>query len=216
MKFIGARESLTSIDSLDFSSATILAEVALIRDAYYFRKPNVEAFMDKLVQLIKGQENVSDCRLFSQLPLELKDPKKTHPKQIRQKAKFLQVDLTPGEWSVYGALQGMFNAKPDLAILIDGFLIVFEAKFTEKFDEEQINRTKNITQIWASELLLKDLGFSTNPSYTVAKLGDSSMNVDLSWNEVLEVAKNFYSRRDRTLIALKNGVALLSNLRSNQ
>jgi hypothetical protein len=44
----------------------------------------------------------------------------------------------------------MFNAKPDLAITIDDYLMTFEAKFTEKFDCTQLGRTWKITEAWAS------------------------------------------------------------------
>lgn len=46
----------------------IFVEVALIRDAFHFRKTNNVEFMDDLVRIIMKQENVSSCRLYSELP----------------------------------------------------------------------------------------------------------------------------------------------------
>ena len=69
-----------------FENLRIFCEVAIIRDAYQVRKPNVSSFMDDLTVIIMSQENVKECRLYSELPKVLNDPGETHPKQIRQKA----------------------------------------------------------------------------------------------------------------------------------
>lgn len=60
----------------------IYTEVALIRDAYHTRKPNVTGFMDSLVKLVAIQEEAEFHRLYSELPEVLKNPAKTHPNQI--------------------------------------------------------------------------------------------------------------------------------------
>ena len=84
------------------------------------------------------------CRLYSELPEPLNDGRLTHPKQIRQKATAENIQLSENESKVYGAMQGMFNAKPDLVITIDNILLVCEAKLTESFDEGQLRRTSNM------------------------------------------------------------------------
>ena len=94
--------------------------------------------MDNLTRLIMKQENVTDCRLYSQLPELLNNIKNTHPKQIRQKATANNIVLNEGESKVYGAMQGMFNAKPDLVITIDNLLLVVKQSIQESFDEEQL------------------------------------------------------------------------------
>ena len=114
----------TSLLNCKFNDPSIFCEVSIIRDAYQSLKPDVNSFMDNLTQLIMKQENVTDCRLYSQLPEILRDIHKTHPKQIRQKASSLRLTLSESESKVFGALQGMFNAKPDLVIKIDNLLLV--------------------------------------------------------------------------------------------
>lgn len=207
VSFVGDKTKSLNPHLLDVSTARIYTEVALIRDAYYVRKPDVKPFMDRLVKIVQEQEQAFECRLYSELPEYLNNPKKTHPKQIAFKGKGI---LGDDEKKVYGAIQGMFNAKPDLVIIIGGYLIVFEAKFTEKFDNVQLKRTWNIAQVWASEILYRDLGFAEIPSYTVLKLGDSKMNVDISWQQVLEIAKKYYPNIDGSLIAFKHAVQLLN------
>lgn len=196
------------IFKIDLSQASIYTEVALIRDAYHVRKPDIEPFMNRLVSIVAIQEQVKKFRIYSELPEDLKNPKSTHPRQIKMKADKTGVKLTDEERKIYGAIQVMYNAKPDLAIAVDKYLIVFEAKFTEPFDGAQMQRTNNIARVWA-ELLYEDLGFADIPIYTVAKLSDKKQGVDLSWQEVLEVARTLYGTNDRSLLAFEKGVKLL-------
>jgi hypothetical protein len=162
------------------------------------------------------QEGINDCRLFSELPPILRDPRLTHPKQIRLKANTKGIQLSGGENIVYGAMQGMFNAKPDLVITIDTVLLVCEAKFTELFDDIQLKRTRNIAEVWAT-LLFEDIGFTESPAYTVFKLGAEKYYPDISWTDILEIAKQTYGENDRTRKAITAGVELLktSKIRIN-
>lgn len=194
--------------SLKYLNVAIYCEAAIIRDKYYNSKKDVNGFMDKLTKLLMKQEKVEECTLYSQLPSALNDIRFTHPKQIRQKAKEKGIFLTKDEMNLYGAMQGMFNAKPDLVITIDNLLLVCEAKFTEKFDKEQIIRTEKIAQVWA-ELLYEDLGFTEKPIYTVFKLGAAKSNPDVSWEEVSEIAERTYPEDDRTRAAIRSGVEIL-------
>ena len=191
-----------------YENVGVFCEVAIIRDVFQNLKPSVNEFMDSLTKLIMIQEGIQSCRLYSELPEILNNPKLTHPKQIRQKAATEGIEFTQNESKVYGAMQGMFNAKPDLVITIDNILLVFEAKFTESFDDEQLKRTKNISEIW-SNLLFRDFGFSEKPEYLVIKLGSSRYGADISWAEILEIAKGVYNESDRSFIVLKHGVTLL-------
>ncbi len=191
-----------------YENVQIFCEVAIIRDVFQNLKPSVNEFMDSFTKLIMIQEGIQSCRLYSELPAILNNPKLTHPKQIRHKAATERIEFTQNESKVYGAMQGMFNAKPDLVITIDNNLLVFEAKFTESFDEEQLQRTKNISEIW-SKLLYGDFGFPEPPEYIVIKLGSTKLGADIGWAEILEIAKDIYDESDRTFIALKNGVNLL-------
>jgi hypothetical protein len=208
----GVAISEGSLDDRRSSDATpaILTEVALIRDAYFARKPNVSAFMDALVDLAAKQESVSERRLYSELPEVLRDHRQTHPKQIATKARERGIELSDGERRVYEAVQAMFNAKPDLVIVLGDAFVVFEAKFTEAFDAEQLKRTEAIAQVWA-ELLYADLGFQAPPPYAVAKLGDAGAEVHLSWQDVLAIARETYGPQDRSRIAFEHAVALLEN-----
>lgn len=165
--------------------------------------------MDSLTELIMQQEEVKECRLYSQLDNVLNNPERTHPKQIRQKATSEGIQLSDNESKVYGALQGMFNAKPDLVITVDDFLLVFEAKFTESFDEIQLKRTNNIAQVW-SKILYKDFGFQTCPKYKIIKLGAKKFKPQINWTDVYKIAQSAYKSDDRTLYALEKAVELLA------
>jgi len=183
----------------------IYAEAALIRDAYYARKPLASHILDDMVRLLMQQESVSQCRLYSKLPEELSNGSKTHPKQIRQKAGNL---LTREEEQVFGAMQGMFNAKPDLVVCIDEGLLIYEAKFTLDFDLEQIQRTENIGKIWAA-LFYADLGYTKPPKVTVLKLGLAKFSPDISWEDVARISANIYADNDRTRIAIENSCSII-------
>jgi hypothetical protein len=76
----------SGLTNLKYENLAIFCEVAIIRDAYQNKKSMVNPFMDDLTRIIMKQESVDDCRLYSQLPESLSNPKYTHPKQIRQKA----------------------------------------------------------------------------------------------------------------------------------
>lgn len=188
--------------------ASIFAEVALIRDAYYHRKPNVAPFMDALVELVREQQQIPDARLYSALPEELRDPRRTHPKQIAQKGTALGL-LGPNDQRVYGAIQGMFNAKPDLAIVLPSCFILVEAKLTQTFDSAQMARSQRIAEVW-SRLLFADLGYASPPSYAVARLGGEHGGADISWQEVRGIATRTYGETDRTRVTLDHAVAILS------
>lgn len=192
--------------------AVILTEVALIRDAYHHRKPHHVTFMDELVELVRAQENAPACRSYSALPSSLSDHRLTHPKQIARKGRDLGL-LTLDELRVYGAVQGMFNAKPDLAIALPGGFIVFEAKFTERFDAAQLARTRRIAEVWAKHLAT-DLGYTESPQFTVARLGQAGCGAELTWTDVLEVARETHGERDRTRIALDQAVRMLDRRKS--
>jgi hypothetical protein len=201
----GALPSPTS----SFHNIGIYIEAAIIRDAYVNAKPDVHPLIDELTRLVMRQESVSNCRLYSELPEPLNNIRKTHPKQISRKAETLKVDFSDEEKKVYKSLQGMFNAKPDMVLTIDDQLLVCEAKFTQKFDQSQINRTWNIAEVWAN-LLYKDLGFSAPPIYTVFTLGSERAGSDVSWRQVLEIAEETYGEGDRSRVAIQMGVELLT------
>lgn len=189
----------------------IYCEVALIRDKYKSEKvqqPDEELFVDKLVRHIAVHRNFSQYRRYSELEKELhKRDEKTHPRQIKHQARQLGIVLNSDEVDIYGEVQSMFNAKPDLAITFDNVLLVCEAKFTERFDGDQFQRTNDIAEVWA-KLLYEDLGFSQQPKYTVFKLGASAQKPHISWEQVLTIAE-IYDKSDRTRIAIEAAVDLL-------
>lgn len=197
------------VEDLDVRRIKIFTEVALIRDAYFIRKDDAEDFMDDLAREVADQENLIDYRLFSQLPQVLRDPSQTHPKQIRQKAASEGVDLTKEEGVLYGAVQAMFNAKPDLAITTQDQIVAYEAKYTEPFNLEQIRRTEKIAQVW-SRLLSEDLGFAREPRVIVSKIGPSKFVPEISWEWLFDLAQKTYISDDRTYIAMSNAVRFLS------
>lgn len=191
-----------------FTKYEIFSEVALIRDAYYFRKKtNPNEFVDDIIKIIKEQEHIKDCCSYSSLVNSLNNPSPgnsinnsstSHPRQIKQKAKDNKHFLSHSENIVYGCLQAYFNAKPDLAIIIDDEIVVYEAKFTLPFDEKQLIRTQKITEIWA-KLLYRDLGFSSPPKTSVLKLGLEKYNPDISWEKILGLASEILKADDKSL-----------------
>ena len=72
---------------------------------------NTEQSLDDLAMEIIHQENLGQVRMYSELPVILKDPSQTHPGQIRRKDQ--GIELSRDENRLYGAMQGMFNAKLD-------------------------------------------------------------------------------------------------------
>jgi hypothetical protein len=108
---------------------------------------------------------------------------------------------------VYKEIQGMFNAKPDLAIVAGDYLVVVEAKLTGNFQEEQMRRTAKIVEVWA-KLLYADLGFAAKPCYTVIKLGLAKTGADLTWEELENITRKYYSEHDRTVKCLEYGIRL--------
>lgn len=202
----------TTLTNLRFDNINIFCEASIIRDAYQNEKPNINPFMDDLTMLIMKQKKVNDCRLYSQLPEPLNNSRMTHPKQIRQKATSESIQLNESESRVYGAMQGMFNAKPDLVLTVDNVLLVCEAKHTEPFDDIQLSRTLDIAEVWAT-LLYKDIGFLEPPVYTVFKLGGATFNPHINWTDIAKIAEQTYNETDRTRIAIKAGVELLKRQR---
>lgn len=179
----------------------IFCEVALLRDAYFVRKPDVIDFIDRVCEEIARQNGIVEFTRFHQLPDEVKNPRRTHPRQIRHKLKKLGQEITGNDNVVYGALQGMFNAKPDMIICHDNQLTIYEAKYTLNFEEEQLNRTKQIGEIW-SKLLYKDLDFSTNPIYQVKTIGLEKYDPDVSWERIYRIARKYWQENDFSLKVL--------------
>lgn len=139
----------------------------------------------------------------------LKEPSQTHPKQIRRKAISEGIQLSREDSRLYGVIHGMFNAKPDLAVAVPGVVVAYEAKFTQAFDPEQTSRTKKIAQEW-SEILYEDLGFDTPPGVFLSTIGPAQFETDITWEWLVGMAGETLATEDRTLIALRNAVALLS------
>jgi|TARA_B100001964_G_C13996595_1_gene493042 hypothetical protein len=189
--------------SKDFKNPfKIYAEVALIRDAYFVRKPNHNIFLDRLVKIVMKQEEIQNCRLYTNLPFPLNDASKTHPSHIKRQAKD---ELSNDEKKVYGAIQGMFNAKPDLVICWDENLWIYEAKFTLNFNRTQLKRTEKIGNVWAS-LLYNDLGFDRIPNVRVLTLGLQKYNPNVSWEDIASIAAKVYPKSDNTRVALENAL----------
>lgn len=190
------------ISPFSFTNFEIFTEVALIRDAYHnYNFQDKIKFVDEIIKIIKVQEKIEDCRIYSELNSELNNPSKTHPRQIIQKAKKINYIFSKNENQIYGSLQSYFNAKPDLAIIIDNDIIVYEAKLSLDFDHRQLNRTEKIVQIW-SKLLYRDLGFSPTPNYSVKKLGLGKYSPDISWEQIRRIASKVLTNEDKSLIAL--------------
>jgi len=187
----------------------IYCEVALIRDAYYERKErkdhkeDAHDFLSNLCDLIASQElgNGETYTKFTKLPDAIRDSKQTHPKQIKYKLDELGLLTSRADRNVYGALQGMFNAKPDLAICTSKKLLIYEAKYTCGFDDAQLQRTRNIGNVWA-KLLYKDLGFDEQPEVEVYKLGMEYFQPDVSWENIYRIANEYWGMDDYSTMVL--------------
>ena len=84
--FLGVNDfSTAAAQPLEMTGPGIFCEAALIRDAYYARKPDIEDFVHDICEIIAGQNKVDDYTLFRDLPDEMKDPSRTHPRQISYK-----------------------------------------------------------------------------------------------------------------------------------
>lgn len=182
-------------NDIKIDNPRIYCEVALIRDAYFERKKDHMPFMTELVELVATQEGVKDHTPYPELDPKLRDPNSTHPKQIRFKMKETGADISASDKKVYGEVQSMFNAKPDLLICTGNDLVVYEAKYTMYFEDEQMKRTKNIADVWAA-LLFEDLGFSQKPNVHVQKLGLAKYEPNLSWEKIHDVAKEHWGAND--------------------
>jgi hypothetical protein len=126
----------------------IFCEAALIRDAYYARKPKIKNFMISLCNFIAQQNEITSYTKFDKLPAELQNPTLTRPKQIAYKMENNDFDFKKDDLEIYGTLQAMFNAKPDLVICEGSSLFTYEAKYTLDFDDIQLRRTREIAEVW--------------------------------------------------------------------
>ncbi len=185
----------------------VYCEVALIRDAYHARKPDSDEFMTELVELVAQQEQVANHTPFQKLPDVIKDPCRTHPKQIRFKLKDEYGELSESDNAVYGAVQGMFNAKPDLVVCTDEGVYIYEAKYTMPFDEEQLRRTCAIGEVWG-KLLFPDLGQAGPFEPKVMKLGLDRYGPDISWTQVHSIAESVWGGDDFSVKVFEKAVAV--------
>ena len=185
---------------------SLYSEVALIRDAYHERKPDTSVFVEALCECLADQNSVYDYTKFSDLPEDLRNGRKTHPRQLRKKMSDRKLLEKEGDATVYGALQALFNAKPDLAICNGRHLLVVEAKYTLDFDLDQLRRTRSIAKIW-SQLLYNDLGFDTAPDIRMYTLGLSKYEPDLTWEFVYEVARDLWGDDDFSVKVLSKVLA---------
>lgn len=108
--------------------------------------------------------------------------------------------------TIYGALQALFSAKPDLAICNGRHLLVVEAKYTLDFDPTQLRRTRSIAKIW-SRLLYNDLGFDTAPDTKIFTLGLSKYEPDIAWEFVYNVARDLWGDDDFSVKVLSKVLA---------
>ncbi|MGB0431979.1 MAG: hypothetical protein ACPGLV_16005 [Bacteroidia bacterium] len=194
----------------DYVKADIISEVALFRDAYKARSPRVNEMMDGICNALAQEMGINDFTTYSKLQAPLNEPWNTHPKQIHRKAEKESITLMGGNDAFYKEIQSIFNAKPDLCICIGNYLLVYEAKFTEGFKEEQMKRTKRIAAVW-QKTLYKDLGFDSEPKALVLKLGGQRFKPHVNWQQVLELSKGVYSENDRSRQAFESAVELLNN-----
>lgn len=163
--------------------------------------------MDDLCELIARQNHITSYTHFADLPQSIKDPSQSHPKQIRFKLGDMGRLDAVGDQVVYGCLQGMFNAKPDLVVCTGSELVVYEAKYTSAFVAEQMQRTKHIGEVWAT-LLYKDLGFESQPTVSVRTLGMASASPDISWEGVYRIAARHWGETDFSVAVLSKVLAV--------
>ena len=179
----------------------IFCEAALIRDAYHERKPEIDNFMTDLCGFVADQIGITNYTNYHNLDKELKNPSLTHPKQIAYKIKKGGYQHKEADLKLYGALQAMFNAKPDLVICEGNNLYVYEAKYTLGFDSVQLTRTKEISEVW-QKLFYRDLGFKSKPDIHVRKLGLKKFKPTISWEDIYEIAVRYWGQNDFSTVVL--------------
>lgn len=177
------------------SNPRVFCEMALLRDAYFARKPDTSDLLSRVCDLIAEQNGAEGYTRFGDLPADLKDPRRTHPKQIGYKLNNEHGPVSDADKTVYGSLQAMCNAKPDLVICEGTSLFVYEAKYTLGFDQAQLVRTRHIAEVWAT-LLYEDLGFSDRPAVHVRTLGLGRYEPDVTWETVHSLAKEWWGEQD--------------------
>jgi len=185
----------------------VYCEASIIRDAYHVRRRNAAEFVHSLCELTAEQRGIDMYTRFADLPEDICSQHKTHPRQIAWKLKERGLLTADADAAVYGALQGLFNAKPDLVICEGETLWVYEAKFTQKFDDKQMQRTREIADIWAC-LLHRDLGFSDSPAVEVRRLGLRPEESDITWKDVCGIARGFWNADDFSLRVLNSAAAM--------
>ncbi len=151
--------------------------------------------MISLCNFIAQQNEISSYTEFDKLPEELQNPSLTHPKQIAYKIKKGGFQHKEDDLKLYGALQAMFNAKPDLGICEGNNLYIYEAKYTLDFDPIQLKRTRDIAEVW-QKLLYSDLGYKKEPNVEVRTLGLNKFNPDISWEDINDIAVAFWGQGD--------------------
>jgi len=185
----------------------IYCEVALIRDAYHIRihtESDKNDLIDDIVKSIAQKMNfeISTYTSYKDLPDDLNNSSKCHPRQIANKLEkekgrtWKQNDIL-----LYRKLSQVFTAKPDLLITIGNMLLVFEAKYTLEFDPDQMNLTKMIAEIWA-DILFMDLGYSKKPAIKVVALGKKNETkkqpIKASWEVIKDSVVKIYPANDLT------------------
>lgn len=126
-----------------------------------------------------------------------------------------------GKNKLWPEYEGLLSAKPDLVVAFPNLLLVFEAKVLMPFDNNQIERTKDIVDAWKAlkiedtdgqeKPLWSDLGVSNNAVSKVLKLGrESQKDISLTWEDIFEVMKDKnFPKEDRTWIAFEAAMKLL-------
>ncbi len=118
-------------------------------------------------------------------------------------------------WS-YKALMA---AKPDLVIAFPKLLLVFEAKLTSSFEEEQLKRLDDVIKVWKqpkrdeySPPLWTDFGVENEAVCYPMRLGNKNVKEkpDLSWQDIFTVMnEKGFPKNDRTWIAFDAAITLL-------
>jgi hypothetical protein len=216
---LGRFLTLAGISPPTLHSACIYAEVSLIRDAYLYRKQlstissidYVGPFLDEMVRLIAQLEGCSQYVLYSNLPKPLNVPASTHPRQIHDKI-ISKKKLNPPrtfsneERKVFKVMKEIFLARPDLAIAVDGALVVVETALAMPMTSERMALTRKIAHVWAN-LLYPDFGFEQPPQWRVCSLSripqqKNEQHPDMTWFDIREIARATYPATDRTVVAL--------------
>lgn len=190
---LSALDCDTKVTPANVAASEIYTEVAVLRDIY-FREAAKDAFVDKLydqfLPIIKGQLKIGDTNpiLPSQIRAKLG---RLHPSKYAFGVR--KTSNNPLDIRFYREYSALFSAKPDFLVIFEDTMFWFEAKCEEKFDPDQLRRTRNIARLCSSDLFKN---YFENRNYLIVLIGSDEPHHKslvshkfLSWEQCSKISE---------------------------